>query len=108
MTNKKYYWKTLTEKLRLLTSMVKLLHDNALQRHTTWFQNPNRIAYLTFFIHQWFSNVEEWHFDTDRELNNYILNYFEKLDGYFYKESLFKLIWRLERCLKLDDNYIEK
>ncbi len=47
-------------------------------------------------------------FETEEELKNYVVEYFKKLDEKFYEEGFSKLIYRLDKCLNLYGDYVEK
>lgn len=48
------------------------------------------------------------HFDNEEELKTAVENYLKNLDGSAYKEGISKLIYRLNKCIKVKGDYVEK
>jgi histone-lysine N-methyltransferase SETMAR len=132
-TNAEAYCNTLKKKLRraiqnrrrgMLTRGVSLLHDNA-RPHTA----PVSQELLTSFVwdivthspyspdlapsdYHFFTKLKEFlggkRFSNDQEVEKAVKKWLKELAVEVYDTGIQKLVPRLQKCLDLDDDYVEK
>lgn len=107
-----------------LTQGIELLHDNA--RPHSARETCNLIAQFGWnaLPHPAYSpdlapsdfhlfpklkkDIAGSRFETDEELKNFVLTWLENLAASDYEEGIYKLISRLDKCLNLKGEYVEK
>jgi histone-lysine N-methyltransferase SETMAR len=108
----------------MLTKDVVLMHDNvwpytaartnALIKLFNWeiFEHPPYSTDLTPIDYHLFTKMKVWlatqRFHTNKELMDGVNNWLRNLAATFFDEGIQKLVSRYNKCLNVDDNYVEK
>lgn len=108
----------------LLSSGVILIHDNARPHSANQTKQLLQSFKWDIFPHPPYSPdlaPSDYHlfpalkrsqgskkFKTDEEVKNFVVQYFKGLDAQFYRSGIEKLVYRYNKCLDLNGDYVEK
>ena len=108
----------------MLTSGIVLIHVNAcphsaratqrLLQQFQWdiFEYPPHSPNLESSDFHHFLELKHWlggqRFQTDMELKETITTHFQSLAATFYEEGIAKLVYRYDKCLNCQGDYVEK